>query len=326
MCGICGVRKFGDVPIHPDMITLLILNQQNRGLEAAGIALQDKSGKIEILRNNVTPYEFVSSRLYKDFLEEHLTKNTIIALGHARKATLGNPRLNNNNHPMFDGITAVVHNGHINNHDGMFREWKLDRKAETDSDIFRAVLDKEGFTMKAVDMMSRFSGSAAIAAVSVKYPGKLLLGRSGNPIELAITSNQHLMFSSETGPLYKAMRPYKKVYGITMREMTPRDYFMIGMEDNSAWLITDKPKGNLMGEEADWIEWHHELKIASHFEPVNYQCYSQFHGNRARFYDDRPIDVVKCPNPKCPVYLSVPPSALADLKRFTCKACKTKLG
>ena len=256
MCGICGVRKFGEVPIPEDMVTLLILNQQNRGLEAAGVALQDSKGHIETLRNNVTPYEFVSSREYKDFMREFLTPETIIALGHARKATIGPPRIITNNHPMFNGTTAVVHNGHISNHEWAFKEWKLDRKAETDSDIFRAVFDKEGFSMKAIDMLSRLSGSGAFAAISTKYPGKLMLGRSGNPIEIAVTANQHLMFSSETGPLYKAMRPYKKVFGINMREMTPKDYFMIGMEDDSAWLLANKPINNITGEDSDWIEWH----------------------------------------------------------------------
>lgn len=324
MCGICGVRKFGDVPIPEEMVTLLILNQMNRGLEAAGVALQDKKGHINVLRNNVTPYQFVSSQEYKDFMKEHLTKDTIIALGHARKATLGTPRVLSNNHPMYAGQTAVVHNGHINNHDWAFKEWKLDRKAETDSDIFRAILDKEGFTYKATEMMCKLSGSAAIAAISSKYPGKLLLCRSGNPVQIAVTANQHLMFSSETGPLYKAMRPYRKVFGITMREMTPKDYFMIGMEDNSAWLLGVPKDNDVMGVDADWLEWHHKFTVAHNYTAPNYTCHAQFHGGREKFYEDRPVDVVKCPG--CPAYMSVAPAMLTDLKRITCRNCGSKLG
>jgi glutamine phosphoribosylpyrophosphate amidotransferase len=40
LCGICGIHRFGDAPIDPIMVDLLILHNQNRGLEAAGIALQ----------------------------------------------------------------------------------------------------------------------------------------------------------------------------------------------------------------------------------------------------------------------------------------------
>lgn len=325
MCGICGVRRFGDVPIPEEMVTLLILNQQNRGLEAAGVALQDSKGNIEVLKNNVTPYQFVSSHEYKDFVKEHLTEDTMIVIGHARKATIGPPRIISNNHPMYCGTTAVVHNGHISNHDEMFKAWRLDRKAETDSDIFRAVFDEEGFSKKAISMLSKLSGSGAFAAISKDYPGKLMLGRSGNPIEVVVTANQHFIFSSETGPLYKILRPYKNVHGLMMREMTPKDYYMIALEDDSAYLLTDKRnKNNDM--ESNWFEWHHDLHIANGWRPHTYTCHADFYNGRQRFYgDEHPIDVVKCPNPACSRWISVPPSSLADLKRYTCK-CGTKLG
>lgn len=327
MCGICGVRRFGEAPLRRDMIDMLILNNENRGLEATGIALQQADGTVNVCKDNTTPYQFISAEngTYDKFMREYLREDTLIAIGHTRKATKGSPRINNNNHPMYAGKVAVVHNGQIFNDDGMFKDWKLERKAETDSDIIRALLDKEGFTRKAVNSLSRLSGSAAFAAISPEHPGKLLLGRSGNPLELAATQD-YLMFSSEKGPLYKAMRPFKLVYGVTMREMTPINYFMIGMNDNSAWLFGDKPKEGDRGWEKDWLEWHQEMKIAVSFTPVIYACHSQFHGNRVRFYDDRPIDVMQCPNPACGEYLQLNKAMLEDLKRFECIICKTRLG
>jgi predicted glutamine amidotransferase len=325
MCGICGIRRFGEQPIQRDMIDLLILNNENRGLDATGVALQQADGSVQVYKDNITPYQFLSKNgLYDKFMRDNLKDDTVTVLGHTRKATKGSPRVINNNHPMFAGGVALVHNGHISNDDFMFKDWKLERKAETDSDILRAVLDKEGFTHKAINNLSRLSGNAAFAAISPEHPGKLLLGRSGNPLELAATQD-YLIFSSEKGPIYKAMRPFKRVYGIVMREMTPINYFMIGMTDHSAWLLADKP-GDGQGWAADWIEWHQEMHIAQNFNPISYMCHAQYHGNRVKFYDDRPVDVVRCPNKACGEWLQVNKAVLADLKKHTCAVCKSKLG
>lgn len=324
MCGICGIHRFSQAPIQRDAIDLLILNNQNRGLEATGVALQQANGEIQILKKDVVPFEFIGSKDYDNFMNEFLVEDTVTVLGHTRKATKGTPRIIGNNHPMFAGVTAVVHNGQIHNDDWAFKEWNLDRKAETDSDIFRAILDKEGFTHKAVNNLSRLGGNGAFAAISTEYPGKLLLGRSGNPLELAATADC-LMFSSERGPLYKAMRPYRSVFGILMREMTPINYYMTAMNNDSAWLIGDKPKGNAAPDwGGDWLEWHQEMRIATNFTAVNYTCHVQYHGNRVKFYDDRPVDVVQCPN--CKRYISVPQVDVKTLARFVCKACNARLG
>lgn len=323
MCGICGIHRFSDAPIDRDMVDILILNNQNRGLEAAGVALQQANGDVVVYKNDLTPYEFVTSPAYETFMEENLKADTVTVLGHTRKATKGSPRQNNNNHPMFAGVTAVVHNGQIHDEDRWFKDWKLERKAETDSDIFRAVLDEEGFTKKAVNQLAKLNGNGAFAAISTKYPGKLLLGRSGNPIELAATAD-FLMFSSEKSPIFKALRPFRQVYGIMMREMTPVNYFMIGMQDHSAWLFSDEPKEGDRNWAGDWLEWHTEMRIANAWTPVNYTCHTQYHGNRIKFYDDRPIDVFQCPS--CKTYLHISKAMLSDLKKYTCGACKAKLG
>ena len=322
MCGICGVHRFSDTPISRDTVDLLILNNQNRGLEATGVALQQADGEIQVFKNDVTPVMFVASSEYDQFMDKNLREDTVTVLGHTRKVTKGTPRVNNNNHPLFQGKAAVIHNGTIHNDDFMFKEWKLERKAETDSDIFRAVLDKEGFSHKAINMFSRLNGNGAFAAIHPDYPGKLLLGRSGNPIQIAATAD-YLMFSSETGPLYKALRPWKTVYGIWMREMTPINYYMTPMTDHSAWLFGEKPKDGAPNWAADWLEWHQEMRIAQNFTAVNYTCHAQFHANRVKFYDDRPVDIVECPH--CGTYLHVSPIQLKELKEYACGHCNKSL-
>lgn len=323
MCGICGVRRFGDEPISKDTIDMLLINNANRGLEATGVAIQQANGSVVVHKQDLTPLEFLGSADYEKFMHENLKPDSLTVLGHTRKATIGSPKINNNNHPMFAGTTALVHNGHISDHEHWFKELKLERNAETDSDILRAILDKEGFTRKAIDKLARLNGNAAFAAISPKYPGKLLLGRSGNPIELMATPN-FLFFSSERGPLYKALRPYRRVFGIVMRDMNPINYYMNGMTDNSAWLFTNKPKE---GQDwaGDWVEWHQEMTITRNFVPVDYtKCHAQYHGTREKYYDEKPADVVLCS--KCNLWVPVPQLYMADLSKVKCGRCKTVLG
>jgi hypothetical protein len=111
-----------------------------------------------------------------------------------------------------------------------------------------------------------------------------------------------------------------------MREMTPINYYMIGMSDHSAWLFADRPEEGPADWANNWLEWHQEMKICFNFQAVNYTCNVQYHGNRIKFYDDRPVDIVECPNKKCGMYLSVSQAMLKDLRKYSCAECGTKLG
>src|ERR1700690_900722 len=160
MCGICGVRRFGESPITLDEINIMLIDNQRRGNHATGVALQQVDGSIQILKQDEPAWRFVTTDAYHAFMEANLREDTLIALGHTRLATKGPTTNNVNNHPMWAGKTAVIHNGVIHNDDAMFTRLKLERFAETDSDIIRAILDDQGFTPKALNMLSDLSGSA----------------------------------------------------------------------------------------------------------------------------------------------------------------------
>src|SRR5277367_2229424 len=113
MCGICGVHRFSDAPLERDMIDLLILNNQNRGLDATGIALQQADGSINVYKDDTVALEFITSPEYNDFMNEHLRADTVTAIGHTRSVTRGSAKIIENNHPMYNGQTALVHNGTI---------------------------------------------------------------------------------------------------------------------------------------------------------------------------------------------------------------------
>src|SRR5258708_2624424 len=166
MCGICGVRRFGPTPITETQITTLLVSNEKRGNHATGLALQQVDGSIQVFKQDAPAWSFVHRNEYEQFIRANLREDTVAFLGHTRFATQGHQSKNNNNHPIFAGKTAVVHNGMISNDDTLFKDLKLERKCETDSDIIRAVFDNYGFTRKAADTMYTFTGSSAFAASS----------------------------------------------------------------------------------------------------------------------------------------------------------------
>jgi len=171
---------------------------------------------------------------------------------------------------------------------------KYERAAETDSDIFRAIISENGFTTKATNLLNRVNGSAAIAAISTDFPGKLFLARSGNPIVLATSDDMNqLVWSSEKQPIYDSMRPWaRKRPGYYFRKARA-DYYFTNFPNETSWLIGDKPIQTDEGE--TWIEWHSAFKTANYFRSSSYDV----HNNYALKRGIKKVRLVVCPNPEC---------------------------
>lgn len=274
MCGIAGIRKYGKEPIQEIQLRMLMLGLEHRGNDASGMALQNKEGKIFVLKNDVPAWTFVRSKEYEDFINENLTADTIQAIVHTRAATKGNPRKAINNHPLTAGVSAVIHNGKVHNDDQIFRELGLERHADTDSDIFRAIVDKYGITRAAIERLNKCRGGAAIAAFHPDYPGQMLLGRSGNPLTQAV-DDDYFVFASEKNIIHKAMRPY--VY-------KHKKWFQ-----KQALNLAFSPYPNdtieIMGPEGQ--EWHEEFKIhfGDYHEPIR-RVYSEYAERQRKFDED----------------------------------------
>src|SRR5579859_3020665 len=211
-CGIAGIRRFGPEPIRESQLRILMCALEHRGISASGIALV-KGAEINVYKADVPAWEFVKSDGWRAFIGEYLTKDTEMALLHDRAATQGDPDKMENNHPVYSGVTAVTHNGMISNDFGLFNSLKLERKAEVDTDIIRALLDRDGLTRKGIESLNRMMGSAAIACASTKFPGKLLLARSGSPLVVASVGEQ-MIWASEKGAIHAASRPFFQRWGI----------------------------------------------------------------------------------------------------------------
>ena len=321
MCGIAGIRRFGNEPITQDQITILLCANERRGNQSTGLALQDKSGEIFVLKQDEPAWKFVSSQKYGEFLDTHLSDETITFLGHTRLATKGDPNDNANNHPLFIGETAVVHNGCISNDDELFRETHYPRSGQVDSDILRAILDDKGLTREGVRTLQKVNGSAAIAAISTKYPGKLILARSGSPLVLASTPSQ-LVWSSEKAAIHAAMRPLQWRFGFPMQP-NRTDLAWMTMNNESIYLLGDLHQDEEAGFEKA-IEWHESFKVAQWYKAPQYSVHESYFTHRKRWdYNDdgRKPKAAWCP--KCEVWVTIPvklrDTPVSELHHMSCK-------
>jgi len=270
VCGLAGIRRFGNTPITREEIAILLASLEHRGNHASGCAIVNDKGNDIVIHKMAEPaWSFVKHDATQGFLDEHLKDDTEIVLLHTRFATVGDPTDNANNHPMWDGVTALVHNGGITNAQDLFRQEKMTATCKTDSDVLRAIFDKEGFEPKAARTLSKCLGSAAIAAVSTAYPGVLALGRSGGPVVIA-EANDKLYFASEMQAIHKCVRPWKRgLSGLWVREKKP-DMSFHSLPDHTLYYIPAEPV------QGDAPLPHFEMKIAYSFRSPIYKSHETY--------------------------------------------------
>lgn len=302
MCGIAGIKRFGDKQIEEIQIRLFLTGLESRGNDATGIAMQRRNGEVLVCKSDVPAWQFVSQQLYKDFIKDHLSDDITQVILHTRGASQGNPRVNKNNHPLTAGKAALIHNGMLSNDDFLFKDLKLDRAADTDSDILRAIVDEFGFTKEAIRKLNRVNGGAAIAALHPDYPGKMLLGRSGNPIVLGSTP-EFLVFASEKEAIHRSMRPWVERFGHWFQVMTP-DLAFSPFPNDTCWIIGERG-----------VEWHDSMKmhIGNYKEPFR-STYSQYSERQRKFdLDAKPKKygsnkgVIQIDCPTCKKHLTISP-------------------
>lgn len=352
-------------PITVPQISALLLDIQKRGADATGIAIQ-RGNEVVIHKSAHIAWKFLADAETKEFLDEYLTDDADAVLLHTRAWTKGSPMFNVNNHPLTQGVTAVVHNGVICNDDELFRELKVARgartDAETDSDAIRLLLDHHGITQAGAKSLSKLHGSAAIAAVSTAYPGKLLLARSGSPLVVAaLMEGNQLMWASTKEAIHRAARSWTQKWGIWFQR-NRIDLQFNPMEKETVWLI-----GN------DGVEWHDEMTTNGRYVAVNHAVHDKYPAKQKNLNEQRsnaasseageafkranaregkrPVpaivgaaraqgvvtirlegellpEKVKCPNPECTVVasLSEKQRKTKQLWDMKCSGCKCLLG
>jgi len=152
-----------------------------RGYDSAGVALQ-QNGSLTVLRAEGKLDNLAA------VVATHPSKSTT-GIGHTRWATHGRPT-EQNAHPHVDcgGVTAVIHNGIIEN----FADLKAPLvkrghafTSETDTEVVVHLLEEElakgsSLEQAALAVLPRLEGAAALAFISAKDPGKIVAARISN--------------------------------------------------------------------------------------------------------------------------------------------------
>ncbi len=178
MCGIVAyVGPRDSVPILMDGLRRL----EYRGYDSAGIAVA-VDGHLEVRRS-----EGKLSNLDRVVAAKPIAGTS--GIGHTRWATHGRPT-EHNAHPHMDceGVTAVIHNGIVENHREL-KEALVGRghrfSSETDTEVIVHLVEerlREGlaFPEAARRSLNEVEGAAAVVLMSAKSPGTIVAARISN--------------------------------------------------------------------------------------------------------------------------------------------------
>ncbi len=165
----------------------LVFNEE-RGVEATGCAVIQKDGGVIIQKMPLPASEFVTRQEYQSLIKS-IDENTVLVLGHTRKATKGDPAFPANNHPLLAGAVIGVHNGHINNDDELFARYNYPRKAHVDSEIIFRILETaspedfgEQYLSAIRPSLQLLDGQFAFLACDLRRPERLLVLKHENPL------------------------------------------------------------------------------------------------------------------------------------------------
>jgi glucosamine 6-phosphate synthetase-like amidotransferase/phosphosugar isomerase protein len=196
MCGIAAMLLYPQVrseaqwtEIRANFTQNLLFNEQ-RGMDATGVALLQQNGQLLMEKRPLPAAEFCQTEAYHALCTQ-IGSQTSLILGHTRRPTKGTTLNNKNNHPIEIGNIAGIHNGHIDNDDILFQQCNCQRQAQVDSEIIFQILNQR--IPKALDMdeitavqsaLSTLQGKYTFLACDKRSPSKLLVAKYRNPLSV----------------------------------------------------------------------------------------------------------------------------------------------
>jgi glucosamine 6-phosphate synthetase-like amidotransferase/phosphosugar isomerase protein len=192
---MCGIAGFCLNPKHhantTELASQMLLDIEHRGFHATGVAWINKEGKRAITKAPISASKFIATKA-----GQNVCKDATTAILHTRWATQGSPTVNDNNHPIPRGKIVLTHNGHIANDDQLFKQLKVDRIGQVDSEAVAALLAFSNGKHPA-EVLTRIQGSAALAWITQDQGDTLHLARvSNSPLWIGQTLTGSLVYGS----------------------------------------------------------------------------------------------------------------------------------
>lgn len=193
MCGIVGaVAQRNVTPILLEGLKRL----EYRGYDSAGIAVLDKSAKLQRVR--------VAGKI-KD-LEQAINATQLLGqtgIAHTRWATHGKPTVENAHPHICRDQVALVHNGIIENHARLREQQKnlgYEFTSDTDSEvvvnqIHHYLEQGEDLLSAVVKTTTILEGAYALGVINRGDPDRIIATRSGSPLVIGVGIGEHFIAS-----------------------------------------------------------------------------------------------------------------------------------
>ncbi|WP_372917392.1 glutamine--fructose-6-phosphate transaminase (isomerizing) [Salegentibacter sp.] len=195
MCGIVGYIG------HRDAYPVVLKGLQRleyRGYDSAGIALYDGE-ELKLCKTKGKVADL------KEKLENSISTNGNVGIGHTRWATHGVPN-DVNSHPHYSnsGNLVIIHNGIIENYDALKKELKTRGytfESDTDTEVLVNLIEdvatKEGVKLgKAVQIaLNQTIGAYAIAVFDKRKPNEIVVARLGSPLAIGVGEDEFFIAS-----------------------------------------------------------------------------------------------------------------------------------
>ncbi|MBF8149757.1 glutamine--fructose-6-phosphate transaminase (isomerizing) [Winogradskyella sp. F6397] len=195
MCGIVGY--IGHREAYPIVIKGL-QRLEYRGYDSAGIALYDGNAiKLSKTKGKVSDL--------KDKIDNEITTDGTLGIGHTRWATHGVPN-DVNSHPHYSnsGDLVIIHNGIIENYDALKQEL-IKRgytfQSETDTEVLVNLIEevKKNDNLKlgkAVQIaLNQVVGAYAIAVFDKNKPNEIVVAKLGSPLAIGVGDDEFFIAS-----------------------------------------------------------------------------------------------------------------------------------
>ena len=193
MCGIAGYcldPKHAKTVSTADLAGQMLSDIEHRGYHATGVAYINRLNGRRVIRKAPTcATEFIKRS------GQYLCDGAQTAILHTRWATQGDPKNNDNNHPIPRGRIVLTHNGHISNDTELFKQLNIQRRGQVDSEAVTALL---AFSKaKPWQVLPQMRGTAALAWIEQDNANTLHLARvNSSPLWIGQTNTGSLVYGS----------------------------------------------------------------------------------------------------------------------------------
>jgi len=259
MCGIVGaVAQRNVVPILLEGLQRL----EYRGYDSAGLAVVN-NGRLQLVR---------STGRVAELREKSAATQGPLGIAHTRWATHGVPSERNAHPHLSNDLIAVVHNGIIENYEGLRTRLTAAGYAftsDTDTEVIAHLVHSHyarGNSLLAATQaaLAELVGAYAIGVIAADNPDQLICARRGSPLLLGVGDGEHFV-ASDVSALLQVTRRVVYLEEGDVVELGRRGYRIF----DARGTLADRAvrTSELSNESVELGEYRHYMQKEIHEQP-----------------------------------------------------------